>query len=86
MVTDAPGTESNSTEEAVPGKSPQSLPIVLRSATSLIQLQEQLKGVAKQTLELCSTKNGTRIVTKDMVDYQSVKTYFESNNISYYTF
>jgi hypothetical protein len=39
------------------------------------------------TLTLILTlKNGTRIVTKNMVDYQSVKTYFESYNLSYYTF
>jgi hypothetical protein len=86
MDTDAPGTESTAAEEAAPGKSGRPPPIVLKSATSLIQLQKQLKGVAKQTFEFCSTINGTRVVTKDMVDYQSVKAYFESNNISYCTF
>jgi hypothetical protein len=38
--------------------------------------QKQSKDVAKDTFEFRSTKNGT----KNMVDYQSVKTYFESKS------
>jgi hypothetical protein len=48
MDPDAPGAESNSAEETVQGKSGTPLPIVLTSATNLIQLHKQLKGVAKQ--------------------------------------
>jgi hypothetical protein len=33
------------------------------------------------TFKFHSTKNGTRLVTKNMVDYQSIKTYFESKNL-----
>jgi hypothetical protein len=78
MDTDTPDTESTTTEKAVQEKLGRPPPIVLTSANNLIQLQKQLKGVAKDTFEFRSTKNGTRIVTKNMVDYQSVKTYFES--------
>jgi hypothetical protein len=59
---------------------------VLTSETNLIQLQKQLKGVAKQTFEFRSTKNGTRVITKDMVDFQAVKAHFDSQNLSYYSF
>jgi hypothetical protein len=59
---------------------------VLTSATNLIQLQKHLKGLAKRTFEYRSTKNGTRVVTKDMVDYQAIESFFESKNFSYYTF
>jgi hypothetical protein len=59
---------------------------LLTSAINLIQLQKQLKGMAKQIFVFCTTRNGTRIITKDMVDYQSVKAHFETNNLSYYTF
>jgi hypothetical protein len=80
MDTDAPDTESTTTEKAVQEKLGRPPPIVLTSASNLIQLQKQLKGVAKDTFEFRSTKNGTRVVTKNMVDYQSVKTYFQSKN------
>jgi hypothetical protein len=86
MDTDVPGTESNAAEETVPGKLGRPPPIVLTSATNFIQLQKQLKDVAKQIFKFCTTRNGTRVITKDMVDYQSVKTHFETNNHSYYTF
>jgi hypothetical protein len=56
MDTDAPGTESTTTEKAVPEKSGRPPPIVLAYATNLIQLQKQLKGVAKDTFEFRSTK------------------------------
>jgi hypothetical protein len=70
MDTDAPRTESSTAEEAVPGKAGRPPPVVLTSATNLIQLQEQLTSVAKQFSEFLSTKNGTRVITKDMVNYQ----------------
>jgi hypothetical protein len=76
-----PGTDSSAAEGAVAGKVDTPPPIVLASATNLIQLQKQLKG---QIFESRSTTNG--VITKDIVDYQSVKYYFKSNNLSYYTF
>jgi hypothetical protein len=69
MDTDAPDTESTATEKAVEeilGRLP---PIVLTYASNLIQLQKQ------DMFEFHSIKNGTRVVTKNMVDYQSAKTY-----------
>jgi hypothetical protein len=86
LDTDGPGTESNEAEEPVPGKSSRLPPIVPTSAINLIQLQKQLKGIAKQQFEFRSTRNGTRVTTKDMVDYQSVKGHFEANNLLYYIF
>jgi hypothetical protein len=67
MDTDVP-TESNAEEAAVPVKSSRPPPVVLTAAANLIQLQKQLKGVAKQHFEFRNTRNGTRVVTKDMVD------------------
>jgi hypothetical protein len=86
MDTDAADTECSAAEEAVQGEAGRPPPIVLTSATNLIQLQKQLKRVAKQLFEFHGTRNGTRVITKDMVDYKSVKAHFESNNLSYYTF
>jgi hypothetical protein len=54
MDTDAPDTESTATEKAVPEKLGRPPPIVLTSTSNLIQLQKQLKGVAKDTFEFRS--------------------------------
>jgi hypothetical protein len=59
MDTDSPVTQSSAAEEAVPEKACRPPPILLTSATNVIQLQKQLKGVAKQIFEFRSTKNGT---------------------------
>jgi hypothetical protein len=50
--------------------------MVLTPATNLIQLQKQIKDVAKQSFEFCSTRNGTRVITRDMVDYVAAQAHF----------
>jgi hypothetical protein len=42
--------------------------------------------MAQQSFEFRNTSSGTRVVTKDMVDYQAFKSYFEQNSLSYFTF
>jgi hypothetical protein len=57
MDTDSPAAESSpAAEEAVPAKAGRPPPIVLTSAMNLIQLQKQLKGVAKQAFEFRNTE------------------------------
>jgi hypothetical protein len=71
MDTDAPATEpSPVTETVMPAKADRPPPIILTSATNLVQLQKQLKCVAKQTFEFRNSRNGTRVITKDMVNFQ----------------
>jgi hypothetical protein len=79
MDTDAPVAEPSA---EVPRKSAQPPPIVLTSAINLIQMQKQLKGVAPQSFKFCNTRNWTRVVTKDMVDYQAVKAHFDNNSLA----
>jgi hypothetical protein len=86
MDTDSSGTETNPQEEAVPAKTCRPPPIVLTSATNLIQLQKQLKSVVKEDVEFCSTRNGTRVITRGIVDFLAVKFHLEKNNLSYFTF
>jgi hypothetical protein len=66
MDTDNSGTVALPHEEAVPGKTGRPPPIMITSATNLIQLQKQLKGVVKDNFEFRRTRNGPRIVTKTM--------------------
>jgi hypothetical protein len=82
METDASGTEATSNEDAVPDKTGRPPPIILTSTTNLNQLQKQLKSVFKENFQFHSTKNGTRVITRVIVDFQSVKSHFDANNLS----
>jgi hypothetical protein len=86
MDTEASGTEANSKEEAVPGKTGRPPQIILTSTTNLIQLQKQLQNVVKENFEFRSARSGTRVITRGIVDFQSDKSHFDTNNMSYYSF
>jgi hypothetical protein len=86
METDAPATHFSAAEKDVPKRTSRPPPIMLTSATNLLQLQKQLKDVAKQEFEFRSTRNATRVVTKDMLDFEAVKAHFHSHNLSFYSF
>jgi hypothetical protein len=68
------------------GKKGRPPPIILTSAVNFIQLQKQLKGVVSEDFKFRSTRNGTRVITRGMADFQSVKSYFNSHNLSYFPF
>jgi hypothetical protein len=78
-------SESSATERP-PDKAGRPPPIALTTAANLIQLQKQIKTVTKQSFEFRTTRNGTRVITRDMVDYLAVKAHFDSTNMSYFTF
>jgi hypothetical protein len=86
MDTDSAGTEANMEEKADPGKTGRPPPIILTSTVNLIHLQKQLQNVHKDEFELSSTRNGTRVVTNGMADFEAVKTHFTNNNLSYFSF
>jgi hypothetical protein len=86
MDTDASGTEATSNEEEVPCKTGRPPPIILTSTANLIQLQKQLNSAVKVNFEFCSTRKITGVITRVMVDFQSVKSHFDANNLSYYSF
>jgi hypothetical protein len=52
-------------------------PIVLTSAANLILLQKQLKGLVKGNFLFRSTRNRTRVITKEMADYSAIRAYFD---------
>jgi hypothetical protein len=61
-------------------------PIILTSTVNLMQLQRQLKGIVKGSFEFRNTRNGTRIVIKEMADYSAIKEYLSSQTLNYFTF
>jgi hypothetical protein len=42
--------------------------------------------VVKGNFEFRNTRSGTRVITRGMADFQSIKSPFDTNNLSYYTF
>jgi hypothetical protein len=71
--------------EGAPGKAGRPPSIILTYAAKLIQLQNKIKSLAKQSLELRTTRNGTRVTTRDMVYYLAVKAHFDNTKMSYLT-
>jgi hypothetical protein len=86
MDTDSSVTEGSTPEEAVPGKAGRPPTIVLTSNTSLIHLQRRLNNEAKGDFDFRNTKNGTRVITKSMTDFEAVKSDFSAHNLSFYSF
>jgi hypothetical protein len=64
----------------------QAAPITLTSATNLIQLQKQLKNVVKEDFEFRNTRKGIRVIIRGMADFLAIKSHFEGNNLSFFTF
>jgi hypothetical protein len=61
-------------------------PLILSSATNLLQLQKSIKSFVKGSFEFRSTKNGSRILTKEMADFLAIKSFFLSKKFTFYTF
>jgi hypothetical protein len=59
---------------------------MMTSVTNLIQLQSDLKDHVKGEYEFRNTRNGTCIITKEMVDYSAMKSYLEKDNLHFFTF
>jgi diphthamide synthase subunit DPH2 len=82
MDTDFSSTETRATA-AKTGRPP---PIILTSTVNLVHLQKQVKNVLKEDFEFRTTRNGTRIVTRGMVDFLGVKSHLENHNLAFFTF
>jgi hypothetical protein len=82
---DSPNPTENQQQQAPTSERSRPPPIVLTTETNLIQLQKQVKGIVKGSFEFRSTRNGTRVVVREMADYSTIRSHFESNNLHYYT-
>jgi hypothetical protein len=54
-------------------------PIVLTSSVNLIKLERDIKSIAKNKYEFRTTRNGIRVMTKEMADYSAIKHHLEQN-------
>jgi hypothetical protein len=51
-----------------------------------MKFQGELKPLIKGTFEFRTTRNGIKVVTKDMADYSALMRYLDASIIPYYTF
>jgi hypothetical protein len=86
MDTNSSSTEGTPQEDAVPGETGRPPPIVITTATNLMQLQEVIKSLVKEILEFRNTRNGTRVITKTLADFAAVKSNLETQNLPCFTF
>jgi hypothetical protein len=86
MDTDSLGAEVATPKGTDPGKGGRPPPNIFTSKTNMNQLQRHLKNVAKGDFEFCNIKKGTRVITKSMTDFEAVKSFSPTRNISLYTF
>jgi hypothetical protein len=42
--------------------------------------------VVRENFEFRSRRIGTRVITRNVADFQSIKSHFDSQNLSYYSF
>jgi hypothetical protein len=72
----------SSLPDGASGRTGRPPPIILTSAANFNQLHKQLQTVVKHSFEFRTTLNGTRVTTRDMVDYLAVKGPFDSTSMS----
>jgi hypothetical protein len=73
-------------QQPSPSNSGRPPPIVLTSITNFIQMQRQITKITTGNFEFRNTRNGTRIVTKEMADFSAVKKCLERTNLPYYPY
>jgi hypothetical protein len=83
VTSESPTSETQQASSSKAGRSP---PIILTSKINLIQLQRPIRDIVKGDLEFRNTRSGTRIITKEMEDFLTIRKYLEGKNLSYFTF
>jgi hypothetical protein len=66
-------------------------PIIITTQINLLRFQGEIKAIAKGSFELRNTKNGTRVITKEMANYLAIKSQLQKKKkkkkkIPFYTF
>jgi hypothetical protein len=61
-------------------------PIVLTHATKLIQFQNKIRDLVQGNFEFHNTRSGTRVVTVYRADFSAIKSFFQKESFSIYTF
>jgi hypothetical protein len=74
------------TQKSSSSKAGRPFPIVLTTATNLMQLKKRIRDIVTGNFEFRNTRSGTGIVTKEMADFLAIRKHLDNNNLSYFTF
>jgi hypothetical protein len=59
-------------------------PIIITAATNLLQLQKKQRVFVKGSVEFRNTRNGTRVVTKELSDFSVIKASRQGKSVLLY--
>jgi hypothetical protein len=79
-------SQEGATQQDESNKSGRPPPILLTSATNLLQLQRQFKEFVTGNFDFRSTRSRTRIITKEMANFSAIHTFLEKSELSFFTF
>jgi hypothetical protein len=85
---DTETTEAGNTlpKQEAPRKPGRQQTVLITYNKNLIRLQSDLKDRVKGEYEFRNVRNGTHIITKELADYSTMKSYLEKNNLHCFTF
>jgi hypothetical protein len=86
MDTDSANTESSPCEATAPAKNRSTAPNSPNICRQPDPIAKAAERCGKWKPEFRSTTEGIRIIMRNMADFQSVKSHFDSRNLSYYSF
>jgi hypothetical protein len=75
-TSESPTSETQQTSSSKAGRPL----IILTSAINLIQLQRHIRDMVQGEFEFRNTRSGTRIITKEMEDFSTIRKYLEGKN------
>jgi hypothetical protein len=58
--------------------------IILITTKNPLQLQKNISAIAQGSFEFRNTRNGTRVLTKEMADYSAIKSFLLQNNLKFW--
>jgi hypothetical protein len=67
--------ESKGDQQESSGQAGRPPPVILTSATNLLELQKKLRGIVKGIFEFRNSKSRTRVAMKEMADFLAIKSY-----------
>jgi hypothetical protein len=90
VSTRADGAESEPHTQQQPTPVPKTVgrprPIIVTASINFLKFQGKFKPLMKNTFEFRTTRNGIKMVRKDMADYSALMSHLNASKIPYYTF
>jgi hypothetical protein len=60
--------------------------IIITTQINMLKFQGEIKSIAKGSFEFRNTKNGTRVIVREMAEYLAIKSQLEKKKILFYAF